>query len=179
MKTKILLQLLLFLGTAGFAQEFSVEYDKERDFSKYKTFSFGEGEIITPKDQKVMDSNQLHGWVKEAITRELEMKGLKRVDSLGGDLIASYVIGSAMRSEIENVGPLGGTPGMVAQPRSSMRDFNMGSFFIDLKDKSKNLVWRINAEKMLTASEIQSSIDEIVTKGFKKYGKPVKAKKKK
>ncbi|HZX75406.1 MAG TPA: DUF4136 domain-containing protein [Cyclobacteriaceae bacterium] len=178
MKSKILLLSFLFFRTVMFAQEINVEYDKNRDFSKYKTFSFGESEIITPKDQKVYDSNQIHGWVRDAITRELEIRGLKKTDSLG-DLTASYVIGSSSRSEIENVGPLGGTPGMVAQPRSSMRDFNMGSFIIDLKDKSKNLVWRVNAETMLTSTEVQSSIDEIVVKGFKKYGKPVKSKKKK
>lgn len=178
MKFKFLLLLLLSISVAGLTQDIDIEYDKNRDFSKYATFSFGEGEIITPKDQKVFDSNQLHGWVKDAITRELEDKGLKRLDSLG-DLVASYVIGSSARSEIENVGPLGGTPGMVAQPSSSMRDFTMGSFIIDLKDKSKTLVWRVNAESRMTAAEAQSSIDRIVMKGFQKYGKPVKKKKKK
>jgi hypothetical protein len=177
MGIKILL-LLLSVSMAGLAQNIEIEYDKDRDFSKYHTFSFGEAEIITPQDEKMIDSNKLHGWVKEAITEELERKGLKRMDSLG-DLEASYVIGSSARSEIENVGPLGGTPGMVAQPRSSMRDFNMGSFIIDLKDKSKTLVWRVNAESVLTSAEVQSSIDEIVAKGFKKYGKPVKKKRKK
>jgi hypothetical protein len=170
--------LLLSVSMAGLAQNIDIEYDKNRDFSKYKTFSFGESEIFTPKDQKAIDSDKLHGWVKETLTRELEAKGLKRMDSLG-DLVASYVIGSSVRSEIENVGPLGGTPGMVAQPRSSMRDYNTGSFIIDLKDKSNNLVWRVNAETILNSEQVQSSIDEIVTKGFRKYGKPVKAKKKK
>ena len=166
------------LSVTGFAQDIKIEYDKDHDFSKYKTFSFGESEVITPQDENVDNNKKLQGWVKEAITRELETKGLKRTDSLG-DLSVSYVIGSSKRSEIENVGPLGGTPGMIAQPRSSMRDYNMGSFIIDLKDKSKNLIWRVNAETILISSEGQSSIDEIVTKGFKKYGKPVKAKKEK
>ena len=174
---KILL-LFLSISVTCLAQDIKIEYDKNHDFSKYKTFSFGESEIITPKDEKTIDNNKLHGLVKESITSELESKGLKKMDSLG-DLTVSYVIGSSMRSEIENVGPLGGTPGMVAQPRSSMHDFNLGSFIIDLKDKSKNLVWRVNAETIEASSEVQSTIGEIVTKGFRKYGKPVKRKKRK
>jgi len=177
MKFKLLL-LLLPISVIGLSQGINIEYDKNRDFSKYTTFSFGESEIITPKDQKVFESDKVHGWVKDAITSELEAKGLKRMDSLG-DLTVSYIIGSSSRSEIENVGPLGGTPGMVAQPMSSMRDFTMGSFIIDLNDKSKNLVWRINAETQVTTAEAQSSIERIVMKGFQKYGKPVKKKKKK
>jgi hypothetical protein len=177
MKTGFLLIFLLVSVTA-WAQHIEVEYQKDRDFSKYRTFSFGESEVITPKDEQTIESSKVHGWVKEAITRELEANGLKRMDSLG-DLVVSYIIGSAERSEIESVGPLGGTPGMVAQPRSSLRDFTTESFIIDLKDKSKNLVWRINAETVLTSSAVQSGIDEVVARGFKKYAKAAKGKKRK
>jgi hypothetical protein len=173
------LVLLLCWSAVSLAQDIDIEYDKYRDVSKYATFSFGESEIITPKDEETMDEKKLHAWVREALTHELESKGLKKLDS-AGDLSVSYLIGSTERSTVDNVGPLGGTPGVIAQPRSSMRDFNMGSFIIDMKDKSKNLIWRVNAETIMASSEeSQRLINTIVEKGFKKYGKTVKRKKKK
>jgi hypothetical protein len=177
MKAAFLL-IFLWVSTIAFAQSIKVEYEKDRDFSKYRTFSFGESEIITPKDEQTIEGSKIHAWVKEAITRELESNGLKRMDSLG-DLVVSYVIGSAERSEIETIGPLGGTPGMVAQPRSSLRDFTTESFIIDLNDKGKNLVWRVNADVTLTSTAIQPVINEVAARGFKKYGKAAKVKKKK
>lgn len=170
--------LFLLLATvSGFAQNIQVEYDKNRDLTKYKTFTFGEGEIITPKDQRVIKDETMHKWVREAIAEELKEKGLVRVDS-NADLTASYIIGSLARSDMQNLGPMGVSPGSTNQTWS--RDFQQSSLVIDLNDRSKMLIWRINGVTSTTTPDAANMIREVVSKGFKKFSlKPKKEKKKK
>jgi hypothetical protein len=152
-----------------------VEYDKKRDFSHYKSFSFGESQIITPPDQKQVADAALDKWIKNGVTRELELKGLKRVDS-AAQLIVTYAAGSLERSDAESLGPLGLTPG--ANPsRTWMRDYRQTSLIIDLNDRSNNLIWRVNSTSNLSTADGERAIDAIVGKGFRKFGKPVKKKK--
>lgn len=172
----VLLLLLSVLHLS--AQDIKVEYDKNRDFTKYKTFSFGESEITTPKDQKQVTDAVVDKWITDAITRELEGKGLARVDS-AADLVVTYAAGTAARSDYEVVGPLGQTPG--AMPTQSYtRDYRQGSFVIDLNDRSSNLIWRINSVTNASTLDGKRVIDQVVAAGFKKFStKPKKEKKKK
>lgn len=168
--------VLMLFPVATIAQDLNVEYDKNRDMSRYKTFHFGEAEITTPEDQRQIDEAQLHELIKTAIQRELVGKGLQQLDS-SGDLVVSYIAGSTSRTDIEPVGPLGMTPGSSATTWS--RDYRLGSIVIDLNDRSNNLIWRITA----TASgdiPIVNLVNQVVASGFKKFSlKPKKVKKKK
>lgn len=167
--------LLLFFSSLQ-AQEIKVDYDKNRDFSKYKTFRFGEGEIITPKDQRQTSDEEIKKWVTTAITYELESKGLHRVDS-AADLIVSYAVGTLARSDMGDVGPMGLTPG--SMDRTYMRDYRQGSFIIDLNDRNNFRVWRVNSTSDMTGPSGDRIVEQVVQKGFKKYPKPAKEKKKK
>lgn len=169
--------LLLLIGfTFTFGQQIEVEYDKDRDFSKYKTFTITEGEIITPKDRRKIDDAKLHQWVREAVAGELQDKGLTQLDSLG-DLTVTYLIGSLERSDLQNLGPAGMTPG--SQDRTWSRDYEQSSFIIDLNDRSNILVWRISGVTSTSSPNAANMIDEVVAKGFKKFSiKPKKGKKK-
>lgn len=159
------------------AQDIEVEYDKNRDMTRYKTFAMGEGEIITPKDQRVIDDGKMHGWVREAIAGELTDKGLVQLDS-SADLTVSYVIGSVQRMDLQNLGPMGRTPGSSDQTWS--RDYQQSSFIIDLNDRGNLLVWRINGVTSVSSATAESMIEEVVARGFKKFSlKPKKEKKKK
>ncbi|MBL7871055.1 MAG: DUF4136 domain-containing protein [Cyclobacteriaceae bacterium] len=166
---------LMLISSIGFGQELKVEFDKNRDFSQYKTFRFGEGEIITPKDQQQSNEKDIEKWIRNAIRRELEMRALTLVDS-SSDLVVSYVAGSLARSATGDVGPMGLTPG--SNDRTYIRDYRQGSLIIDLNDRSKLLVWRINATSDMSATGGERMIGQIVEKGFRKYPKPTKKKKK-
>jgi len=154
-------------------QEFKVVYDKNRDFSQYKTFRFGEGELLTPKDQRQFTAEQVDNWMKTAITNELQMKGLLRTDS-AADLLVSYVVGTVAKSDAGNVGPLGMTPG--STERTYQKDYRMASVVIDLNDKRDIKVWRVNAAIEMVSSNAEKIIGQVVQKGFKKYPKAVKNK---
>ncbi len=168
----------LLIGFCSHAQDIKVEYDKNRDLSRYKTFSFGEGEIITPKDQQQVNPASLKKMVTSSIAEGLKEKGLQQMDSTAeGDLVASFVVGSMARSDFEQLGPLGMTPNNSSQSWS--RDFNMESLIIDLNDRSNHLIWRVNATTTITTTNAQSMIDQVVSRGFKKFSlKPKKVKKK-
>ena len=103
------------------------------------------------------------------------MKGLKQVDS-ASDLVVSYVVGTLSRSDMGNVGPMGMTPG--SNERTYIRDYQQGSLIIDLNDSKNFLVWRINSTTNMGSAAGERLVDQIVQRGFKQFGKPVKKKKK-
>ena len=142
-----------------------------------KSPEFGETEIITPKDKRIFDEAKTQAIANDAIERELKERGLQRVDS-NAHLIVSYIIGSMERSSVYNAGPLGGTPG-VESTGAIMRDYNEGSFIIDLNDRSNNLIWRVNAISNFTEANIQAQIDQTVDAGFRKFPNKPKTKKSK
>jgi len=167
---------ILVLGfSTSWGQEFKVEYDKNRDYTQYKTFRFGEGELVTPKDQRQVSAEQMDKMIKEAVTRELAMKGLVPADS-AADLVVSYVVGTIARSDAGDVGPMGLTPG--SMERTYLKDYRQGSLVIDLNDKRDIKVWRVNAT-MEMSSGVDKIINQVVQKGFKKFPKAGKKKKKK
>jgi len=170
-----LILLLCFTSVIVNAQEFKVEYDKDRDYTQYKTFRFGEGELITPADQRQISAEQVDVWIKDAVTKELVMRGLKQVDS-AADLVISYAVGTLTKSEAGSVGPMGLTPG--SMERNYSRDYRLGNLVVDLNDKKGLMVWRINATVEMLVSTSQNVIEAAVQKGFKKYPKPAKKKKK-
>ena len=166
--------LLLFLSFAALGQEIKIEYDKKHDFTKYKTFSFGESQVITPQDKKQVSDATIDKWIKNGVTRELEFKGLKRVDG-PADLVVTYAVGTMPRTDMQTLGPLGQTPGSTATTWS--RDYNQTSLIIDLNNKSNFLVWRINSVADVAGTDGERTIDMIVERGFKKFAKPVKKRK--
>lgn len=171
----ILISILLRINSA-WCQEIKVEFDKDRDYTQYKTFRFGEGELVTPKDQRQITPEQADNWVKEAMTKELELKGLKRVDSVA-DLVVSYVIGTLARSNAGDVGPLGLTPG--SMERTYMKDYLQGNMVIDLNDRRDIKVWRVNATMEVSSSNAEKMINQVVQRGFKKFPKSKEKVKKK
>jgi hypothetical protein len=173
---KLLSFILLLFGMTAHSQQLKVEYDKNHDFSQYKTFRIGEGEVTTPKDQRQINEAQLKKWVTSAVVTELKLRGLQQADSTA-DLVVSYIVGSMAKSDAGDVGPMGLTPG--SMDRTYMRDYRQGNLVIDLNDRRNNLVWRINGTTEMSNGNAEGMINAIVQKGFKNYGKPVKSKKKK
>lgn len=169
---KLFISLLFIPAATGvFAQDIETEYDKNRDFTIYKTFALGEGEIITPKDQRKVSDEQLHKWVREAISEELKEKGLVQLDSLA-DLTVSYIIGSLERSDLRSNSAGGIGAGV------EMSDYEQSSFVIDMNDRNNFLIWRVSGVTSTGSPNAVTMIDEVVAKGFKKFSiKPKKKKK--
>ena len=168
-------------------QHIDVDYDKTRDFSRYKTFNVGEGEVTTPKDNLPVDKAKISRWMKDAIIEKLSSKGLQLADS-STDLVVSYAIGSMKRNEQIDLGNqifsgVGGgsqVKGNSTTGNTWSRDIQEGSIIIDLKDKSSNLLWRVNATTGGAAADNEEIIRQVVNTGFKKFSlNPKKAKREK
>ncbi|MCU0420338.1 MAG: DUF4136 domain-containing protein [Cyclobacteriaceae bacterium] len=177
MAQKILIIWLMVLAFCAQGQEFKVEYDKKHDFTRYKTFSFGESEIVIPADQRTAPDAQWHDWMKKALQDEFAEKGLAFVEK-DGDLVISYIIGSVSRTEVQNLGPMGMAPG-ADQSRLWNRDFKQGSIIIDLNNRQGFKVWRVTATTHASVPDAERQLDQLVGEGFRKFSiKPKKSKKK-
>jgi len=168
--------LTVFFFTVSLqAQDVKVEYDKTKDYSGYKTFRFGESEIVTPKERKQISDKALDKIIKDAIAKELTEKGLIQNDSTG-QLVITYLAGTFEHSEIQRLGPLGQTPGSSATTWAN--NYSQGELVIDINDSKNNMrIWRINSQTNTTTPEAAQYIDQIVDKGLKKFGVKPKGKK--
>ncbi len=177
MARSFLLLCLTIISLPIRAQEFKVEYDKKHDFTRYKTFSFGESEIVIPADQRTIPDAQWHEWMRKALQDEFAEKGLAFIEQ-DGDLVITYIVGSVARTEVQNLGPMGMAPG-ADQNRMWNRDFQQGSIIIDLNNRQGFKVWRVSATTNASLPDAERQLDQIVGEGFRKFSiKPKKSKKK-
>jgi hypothetical protein len=166
----------------AFSQKVEIDYDKERDFSGYTTFSVGEGEIFTPESDRTYDEKELRGWIRTVLVRELTEKGLKQQDA-GADLHLDFVVGKLQQSEFEDWGPMGYSQSPDPMGQGSSRTWSnqhsQGSVFLDIIDTKLNkVVWKCTASvNLVEGTDIDRLINELATKAFRKF--PPKSKKKK
>lgn len=172
---RIILIFCLLFSKLTFSQEVRTEGSKNTDFSIYKTFKFGDSEIVTTRNSKKISDASLDKIIRETIERELKEKGMSR-DEENGQLMVTYMAGSFRHSEIQQLGPLGVGPGQTAQNQTVT--YTEGSLVIDLNDARNNhLIWRINSNLDTNQANPRNSVEQVVVKGFKKFG--VKRKNKK
>src|ERR1044072_7630641 len=86
-KSALLCLMLLAGGTAARAQSVSVDFDRGRDFSQFKTWSWASG---FPAKNPLIDEQ-----IRSSIEGQLAAKGLRHVEG-GGDISVLYFVGSDM-----------------------------------------------------------------------------------
>lgn len=171
----ILLCILIFSGTIN-AQDVLVEPGKNINWDNHKTFRFGKSEIITHKEDKKISDASLDKILRETIERELKLKGIE-LGNESATLQVTYLAGSFHHSEVQRLGPAGLAPGMLSSTLT--RDFDQGSLVIDINDSSNgSLVWRVNSTVTTNIPDPRSNIEQVVARGFKKFGVSTKRKKK-
>lgn len=159
------------------AQDVLVEPGKNINWDNHKTYRFGKSEIITHKEDKKISDSSLDKIIRETIQRELKMKGIEPGNETAS-LLVTYLAGSFHHSEVQRLGPAGIAPGMLSGTLT--RDFDQGSLVIDINDSSNGaLVWRVNSTVATNIPDPRSSIEQVVARGFKKFGPSSKKKKKK
>lgn len=166
--------LFALLAASAVAQQVQTDFDKHADFSQYKTYSW----------KKVRVSNQL--WeprIKDAIDSQLSAKGWKQVDD-GGDVVL-VAIGTTQVERTLNTfydGFGGGWRwrgfGGFGSSTTTEQDYKQGTLVVDMFDaKSKQLVWRGNAQDMLSGDpdKNEKKLNKAVVKMFKKFPPQAKA----
>lgn len=170
MKSLILLAaiVLITIPVGVQAQKVKADYDHSIDFTKYKTYSWGKGMPAS--------NPQVHLLVIQEIDRQLQSKGLRRVDT-GADLSVTYYASlddNINRGAVEYAknpdwqkwgdhSPVYG-PKMVAALTAIME--------LDVVDASNNkLIWRGRAKDAYTPNQARGKkrVNRAVEKLLEKF----------
>jgi hypothetical protein len=168
----------LLLVPAAFAQDVRYNFDKNTDFSKFKTYTW-----VSIKDaQKVDEITDKQ--IKAAVDAELAKKGLTKVDGDNADLFVGYqaAIGTEKQFTSFNndwgYGPgwyrggwYGPTGGITTGQTTTIY---VGQLALDMYDSAnKDLVWRGTASKTLDPEakpeKREKNLEKAVAKLLKNY----------
>jgi len=181
MKKPTFLTIALFLLAAipAVAQDLRYTFDKNADFSKFKTFKW----VPSKDDAKVEDA--LDKQIKDAVDAELDKKGLTKTDADTTDLYVGYLAGIGTEIQFSSYnsgwgyGPgwsgggwYRGGRGMTTGP--NFCGIYAGQLAIDMDDSRNNtLVWRGLASKTIdsktTPDKQQKKLAKAVAKLLKNY----------
>jgi Domain of unknown function (DUF4136) len=155
--------VLLALGASrSAAQDVRYDFDRDKDFSKYKTYKW-----VPVKDADKTDD--LRAKIQSAVDAELATKGFTKTDSDEADLYLDYptIIGSEKQSTSYNTG-------WVYGPDWGSWLVYVGQLDLSMYDShTKQLVWRGTASKTLDPKakpeKKQENINKVVKKLLKDF----------
>ena len=175
MRVLVVLFLLLTAGKS-FAQKVTVDFDKDVDFSKYKTYAFTEG---TPTP--VTLTNQR---IERAIETQLAAKGLTRVES-NADLTVVFHCSVTERTQFStrSLDGWGWGSGWSwgrgwrrweggGTAITQVEQIPVGTLIVDIGDSStKRYIWRGTATKTISSKSDKNAkvIDDVMKKMFEKF----------
>jgi Domain of unknown function (DUF4136) len=177
------LLVLMILGHA-FSQDVRYNFDKDTDFSKFKTYKW-----VSLKDAaKVNDI--LDKEIKAAIEKDLAAKGLTKVDADPADLYVAYQAAVGQEKQFTSYGTdwgygpgwyRGGWYGPTSTTTTGQTStIYIGQLALDMYDPANHdLVWRGVASKTIDPNakpeKQQKNITKAVNKLLKKYPPPKKS----
>jgi hypothetical protein len=179
----ISMALVLLLASRALCQDVRYNFDKDADFTKFKTYKW-----VTIKDAAPVNA-LVDKQIKDAVDAELATKGLSKVDTDDADLLVAYqtAIGTEKQFTSYNTdwgyGPgwyrggwYGSTGGMTTGQTSTIYTGQLG---LDMYEASKkDLVWRGTASKTIDQKakpdKQQKNLNKAVKKLLKNYPPPVK-----
>jgi len=189
MKRKILFGVIalsaLALGSA-WAQDVRYNFDKDTDFSKFKTYKWVVLKDATPMNDLV-DKD-----IKQAVDAQLATKGLTKTDEDSADLYIGYQgsVGQEKQFTSYNTswgygpgwygGGWYGAGGMSSGTTTGQTStIYVGQLAVDMYDSAKkDLVWRGVVSKTIDPKakpeKQQKNLNKAMTKLFKKYPPEVK-----
>ena len=184
MKRMSLLSIVILLGVgAALAQDVRYNFDKDTDFSKFKTYKWVQLKDAA-KPNELLDKQ-----IKEALDAELAKKGLTKTDADQADLYIGYQAGVGTEKQFTSYdtgwgfGPgwygggwYGGGGGMTTGQTSTIY---VGQLAVDMYDSANHdLVWRGLASKTIDPKakpeKQQKNLAKAVAKLLKNYPPPVK-----
>lgn len=166
----------LLSSSTALAQKVTLDYDKDTDFSKYKTYTFGRG---TPAPETLMDQR-----IREAIATQLAARGLTQVDS-NADLFVVYHCAINKQTQLDTTSlggwgwgsgwrRWGGFGGGDAITR--VEQIPIGTLIVDIGDVAqKRYIWQGTATKTLSTNpeKNEKTINEEVRKMFAMFPPPL------
>ena len=149
------------------AQTVYVDYNHNVDFTKFKTYAWGQGENPNAINDSILKQN-----AQEAIDSHLASKGLQKVEeSQHPDLIV--VTGSGMKQETSyNAWGTGGWRWGGGTGSITPETTNVGTLVVDIYDaNAKQMIWRGVSQGTLSnkGSKNEKELNKAIEKLFNKY----------
>lgn len=162
--------MILFTSIASVAQQVKTDYDRNANFSQYKTYSWAN---VDTKDPLLVDR------IKNAVNSALSAKGLTQVDS-GGDLsINATEITKDQQTLNTFYDGFGGRRfGGFGDAETTTETYRVGTLVVDLVDAhAKELVFRGSSSDTLSDNSGKNikNLNKGVAKIFKKFPPEKKA----
>jgi hypothetical protein len=163
--------LMIAMAASAAAQQVQTDFDKQVNFSQYKTYSWKIVQVNNPLWQPR---------IKNAVDSQLAAKGWKLVDD-GGDVVVVAVGTTQTQRTLDTFynGFGGGYRwrgfGGSGISTTAEHDYKEGTLVVDMFDaKSKQLIWRGGAQDMLSENpdKNEKKLDKAVVKMFKKFPPP-------
>ena len=178
---------LLMIAYGAFAQDVRFNFDKNTDFSKFKTYKWVVLKDAAPVND-ILDKD-----IKSSVDAQLATKGLSKVDSDNADLFIAYQTAVSTEKQFTSFSS-GMGPGWGAGPgygggwyggggmqttTGQTSTIYVGQLDLDMYDSvNKDLVWRGVASKTIDPKakpdKHQKNLDKAVAKLLKNYPPPVK-----
>ena len=169
---KVIVIFLLAAIAACSSVKVSYDYDKQADFTKYKTYAFTEESMKLPVDQLNQDR------IIKAVETEMVAKGFTKSDN--PDALVELVVKTAQRTEATatNTGGYGygryGYGGGFGTTQVSYNQYTDGTLFVNLVDKStEKIVWVGRGTKTIdpdaSAQKRDRNITMVLKEIFTKY----------
>ena len=154
--------ILLLTAANAFGQKVTTDSVPGTDWSKYHTYSWGEG---TPAEDPIVAQRIVAG-----IDAQLAAKGLKKVDS-DPDLVVLYHVATDKQKTLNwsNMGGWGRFGGMGSAQVDTVIN---GQLKVDLADyKAKQFLWRGTATDTVSGDPQKNAkkIEKALTKMFQKF----------
>src|SRR5262245_29827880 len=166
LKHALLIICLSLMPALAQAQKISVDYDKEADFSRYKTYSWLSGQLAP--------NPLVHKRIVDAIDRQLASKGWTKTDSSPS---ATIVYNAAVDEQKELHG-WGNGPRWNSMGTVSVDTILIGQLVVDIYDTAtQQLLWRGFASDTATdkTDKNEKKIINAVAKLFKQFPPAVAA----
>lgn len=155
--------LFMLVGTLLLADDRNIDFDKEANFTSFRTYSLRKGTINARGPE--LDSPILKRRIDAAIRSQFAFKGME--DGARPDLIITWRLGAANKRQVQSwpTGRRGfGT-------RHTTYNFTEGTLVIDMVEAAtKQLVWRgIYRDDEDNAAKISKKIEKDIKELFDKY----------
>ncbi|WP_439860808.1 DUF4136 domain-containing protein [Pseudomonas sp. MBLB4136] len=183
MRPTLFLIATLLLVTACQTTRLSRDFDPQRDFARYQSWSWQEPAVQYRPDDPRLNSGLTEQRLRAAITEQLEQRGLRAAPrGTSGDLrVQAWLIVDERQQQVSTSygggwsGHWGGVWGGPAYVETRTLDYQVGTLQIDLFDGHDNqLVWRGSAAQSLRGDyrdprERDTAIRQTVAKVLGQY----------
>jgi len=182
MKRLLVIPLLLLLAACQNAQ-LNQDFDKNRDFAAYRTFTWKEPALQYSPDDPRIKSDLTEQRIRAAVSEQLDQRGVRLAPAGGkGDVtVQAWLIVENRTDQVSTTyggawgGYWNGYWGGPGYTETRNVDYKVGTVQVDLFDaKDGKLVWRGSAEQIVrnnqtTPVEREAAIRDTVAKILSQY----------